>query len=489
MEDRYDSIIIGGGLGGLTTAAWLAKAGQKVLLVEKEPRVGGYFGPVAHAPYYFNNGPRLLMGCNADGPYGPGVTHTLLEHLGVRQKCEFILVQPFTTVRTPGLEFRLWSGREAFVDGLNSASPGGFERLPELLELCGRIHRAGLLYYSDKKPWELAKDVGETIQALRYQYVTLESVLTEYFSQERARSLIGALWPFLGLPPRRASFFYWAVLMATYIDEGAYFCRGGLHQLSQAVASAFLRDGGELLTGLAVVRILVQDRMVSGVELANGRQCYAPAIIAGIDPRQVFGELIETAQRPQRYLRKLSEMELSIRGLNLSLVTDLDLPGQGFGYETLVVDNRDAAQTWKNLEAGLPSVFSLTMMDAADPGMAAPGEHLVNLFCSLTPGYDPLPANVRQSAAELLTAVERHAPGLKDHLILAKRGEIPNGYLTNVFEPIYGWASSPRHTALRRLGPKTPVKGLTLAGQWTRPGQGAMGVILSGMEAAERVVK
>ena len=45
-------------------------------------------------------------------------------------------------------------------------------------------------------------------------------------------------------------------------------------------------------------------------------------------------------------------MELSIRGLNLSLVTDLDLPGQGFGYETLVVDNRDAAQTWKNLEAG-----------------------------------------------------------------------------------------------------------------------------------------
>lgn len=487
LESHYDAIVIGGGLGGLTAAAWLAKAGQKVLLVEKGPWVGGYFGPVVHGSYYFNNGPRLLMGCNADGPYGPGVTHALLEQLGVRQQCEFIPVQPFATVRMPGLEYRLWSGREAFIEGLNSASPGGFENLPELLELCGRIHQAGLMYYHAKKPWGLAKVAGQLAGALCYQSASLEGVLGHYLPQARPRRMIGVLWPFLGLPPWRASFFYLAILMATYIDEGAYFCKGGLHQLSQAVAGALTRDGGELLVGTPVGRIMVQDRRVRGVELADGRQFFAPAVIANIDPRHAFSELIEPGQRPGGYLRKLERMELSIRGLNLSLVTDLDLPGLGFGYETLMVDSLDAGQLWRDVEAGRPSVFSLTVMNAADPGMAPPGQHLVNIFCGLPAVYDRSLANVRRSTAELLAAAEQRIPGLKDHIVLARNGEVPDGYLTSLYEPIYGWASSPRHTGLRRLGPNTPVLGLTLAGQWTRPGQGATGVILSGLEAAKGV--
>ncbi len=424
------------------------------------------------------------MGCRADGPYGPGVVHTLLEQLGVRQQCEFIPVQPFTSVRMPGLAFSLYSGRQAYIESLRSACPDGFEKLPELLALYGRIHQAGLAYYAPKTPRGLLQAAGPLAEALRYQNTTLESVLAHYLPQERSRRIAGALWPYLGLPPERASFVYWAILLATYIDEGAYFCKGGLHQLSQAVASACWRDGGELLLGSAVTRLLVQDGRVRGVEVAGGQRFYAPAVIADIDPRQAFGELVEPSQRPQPYLRKLGQMELSIRGINLSLVTDLDLPGLGFGYETLFVDNWDPAQSWRDMEAGRPSVFGLTMMDAADPDLAPPGQHLVSLFCSLPTGYDRSPENIRRTAAGLLRAADQQAPGLKDHLLLAGQGAAPAGYLTSVYEPIYGWASSPAHTALRRLGPRTPIHGLVLAGQWTRPGQGAMGVIFSGMEAA-----
>jgi len=489
FEDHYDVIVIGGGLGGLTAAAQLAKAGRKVLLVEKESRVGGFFSPVVHGSYYFNNGPRLLMGCNADGPYGPGVIHTLLEELGVRQMCEFIPVHPFTTVQLPDLEYRLWSGREAFIEGLNSASPGGFGNLPALLELCGHIHQTGLLYYQAKKPWGLAKAAMQMTEALYYQNATLESMLRHYFPQRRPRDIVGALWPFLGLPPSRASFFLWAILMISYIDEGAYFCKGGLHQLSEAVAAAFTRDGGNFLVGAAVKRIIVQDRTVHGIELADGQRFFAPAVIANIDPRQAFGELIEREQQPRRYLNKLARMELSIRALNLSLVTDLDLPALGFGYETLLINNWDAAQAWQELEAGVPSVLGVTMMDAADPGMAPSGQHLVNIFCSLPTGFERTPANIQRSTAELLKAAEGHIPGLAKHLVLAHNGEVPDGYLTSVYEPIYGWASSPRYPALKRLAPNTPVRGLTLAGQWTRPGPGAMGVVLSGLDAAEKLLR
>lgn len=487
-ESNYDVIVIGAGLSGLTAAAWLAKAGRKVLLLEKEPRVGGYFGPVVHGSYYFNNGPLLLMGCNADGPYGPGLIHSLLGQLGVEQQCEFIPVQPFTTVRTPGLEFRAWSGREAFVEGLRAACPGGFERLPELLGLCGRIHQAGLSYYSAERPWGLAKVAGQLARIWPYQYATLENVLRRYIPLELPRNILGALWPFFGLPPRRASFFYWAVLMASYIDEGAYFCKGGLHRLSQTIADSFERDGGDLLLGTAIQRVLLRDQRVEGVELTDGRQYFAGAVIATIDPRQVFGQLVEAGRPSQRYVERIERMELSVRAINLSLVTDLDLAGLGLGYETLIVGDLDAERAWQELEAGRPGVFGLTVMDAADPGMAPPGEHIMNIFCSLPSVFEPSTANIRGTARELLAAVEQHIPALTDHLLLAQRGEVPDGYLTSIYEPIYGWASSPRHAALRRLGPVTPVQGLILAGQWTRPGQGAMGVILSGLQAARRVL-
>lgn len=488
IESAYDVIVIGAGLGGLAAAALLAKAGKKVLVVEKEARVGGYFGPVVHGDYYFNNGPRLLMGCNADGPYGPGVTYQLLEELGVREQVEFIQLQPFTSLRLADLEYRLWSGREAFIEALNTASPGGFERLPELLELNGRIHRAGMAYYSVRRPWGLARIAGQLAWTLPYQNAGLESILKRYLPQERARNMVAGLWPYLGLPPWRASFIYWAVLMAVYIDEGGYFCRGGLHQLSLAVASAFQRDGGEILAGAAVKRILVQERRARGVELADGRRFLAQTVLADIDPRQALGELIEAGQRPAAYLRRLAGMELSIRGINLSLVTDLDLPGLGFGYETLFFNTQDARGAWQELEAGKPGVFGLTVMDLADPGIAPPGEHLVSLFCSLPTGFDPTPENVSGSAEALLAAADQRAPGLAGRLVWRRKGEVPDGYLTSLYEPIYGWASTPRHAVLRRLGPRTPIKGLILAGQWTRPGQGASGVILSGREAARMVI-
>jgi all-trans-retinol 13,14-reductase len=492
MQNQYESIIIGAGLGGLTTAAWLAKAGKKVLLIEKEPRVGGYFGPVVHGGYFFNNGPRLLLGCNADGPFGPGITYKLIEQLGVAQQCEFLPQQPFTTVCMPDLEFQLFSGRQAYIEGLNSAIPGAFPRLPELLDLYGRIHQAGMSYYAANRPWGLPKIAGQIAGALRYQYATVEDVLAHYFPQARPRSLVEALWSYLGLPPRQASFIYWAVLMASYIDEGAYFCKGGLHQLPLAVANAFQRDGGELLVGSSVEHILVQDRKVRGVQLADGRQFFAPDVIANIDPRQVFGELITPEQRPLSYLRKLNKMELSVQSINLSLVTDLDLPAIGYGYETLLIDGWDAGRVWQDLEAGQISMFSLTRMDAADPGMAPPGRHLVNLFCNLPTTFDPSPLNVQRSTAALLEAAEQRLPGLKDHLLppTTVHGQSPlPAYRTSLLEPIYGWASVPRYAALLRLSPLTPVRGLTLTGQWTRPGQGASGVIMSGLEAARRLLR
>lgn len=86
-------------------------------------------------------------------------------------------------------------------------------------------------------------------------------------------------------------------------------------------------------------------------------------------------------------------------------------------------------------------------------------------------------------------AAERQLPALKDHLVLNGSSAAPDGYIPRLYEPIYGWAAAPRYTGLRRLSPNTPMQGLVLTGQWTRPGQGTIGVILSGRETARNLLE
>jgi phytoene dehydrogenase-like protein len=486
QENRYDVIVIGAGLGGLTAAALLAKAGCKVLVLEKSDRVGGYFSSVTLGKYIWNNGPRLMMGCNVSGPYGPGVTYNLVHQLGVQDEVEFIRLDPFTTVRTPDLAFPLWSGRQRFVEGLRDSFPGDFSRLPELVELIARLLHTSQGMFLASSPWELMLGAPGMLEALYYSSLTMADVLPRYLPDPRARAMVESLWLHLGLPPQSASFLMWALLMASYIDEGAYFCRGGLHKLPEAVALACRRAGGEIRTSTPVTRILARDRQVNGVETTGGEMFFAPQVIANIDPRLVFGKLLLPTERPLAYLRRMEQMRLSMYGIHLSLLTDLDLPALGFGYETLVVDHQLEETNRLQATPGKIESFSLTVMDTADPSLASPGQHMVSLYSFLNESFNP--ADLPIAVAGLLANTEKHVSGLSGRLLLPRTPLTPDGFRSELVEAVYGWANTPQQSALRRLGQRTPLRGLTLAGQWTRPAQGTTAVILSGMTAARSLL-
>ena len=486
QENRYDVIVIGAGLGGLTAAALLAKAGKKVLVLEKSDRVGGYFSSVTIGKYIWNNGPRLMIGCNASGPYGPGVTYNLVHQLGVQDEVEFIRIDPFTTIRTADLTYQLWSGRQRFVEGLNATFPGNFSRLIELVDLITRLKHTAQGMYLASSPWELMQGAPGMLEALRYSNLTMEDVLPRYLPDARARAMVELMWLHLGLPPQSASFLMWALLMASYIDEGGYFCRGGLHKLPEALALACRRAGSEIHTSTQVTRILARNRQVNGVETASGEIFFAPQVIANIDPRLVFGKLLPPTECPPAYLRRLEQMQLSVYGIQLSLVTDLDLPALGFGYETMVVKDRLEDTNHPQVTQSQIKTFSLTVMDAVDSGLASPGEHAVSLYSFLDAPFNPV--DLPQAADGMLASADQYVPGLSGRLLLPRTPPTVDGFRSELVEAVYGWASTPQQSGLRRLGQRTPLRGLTLAGQWTRPAQGTTGVILSGMTAARSLL-
>jgi prolycopene isomerase len=487
-DRHYDVIVIGAGMGGLTAAALLAKAGKKVLVAEKESRPGGYIRALVHGSYQFDTAARLIMGCTSDSLFGPGPVFTLLDRLGLQNKCEFIKVQPFCTIRLPESTFQMWSGRQAFIDGLRKEFQTGLEKLPRLLDLCNEIYRGIIAYATSPSPWSLLKVPFRFPVLVRSRNAIVEEVLARFIPAERPRTAVASLCPYIGLPPGRASFLMWATMMASYIEEGAFFCRGGLHRLADVVADSFVGNGGELALECAVTKILVKGRAVRGVRLANGQEVSAPVVLCSADCRRAFDEMLEPGSLPARYRTKLGRMEPSLQAVDASLVTDLDLPALGFGFETLIFDSWNVEEVWNNMSSGNIGIFTLTVTSAADPSLAPPGYHLVSSACGLPGDIKPSPEAIKSQGARLLTEIKKHVPGLADHLTLAKQDGLPDGSIIQEFGPIYGWAATPRQIGMGRLGPRTPVRGLHLVGHWTQPGHGVLTVVLSGMKAARRLL-
>lgn len=486
-ENQYDEIIIGAGAGGLAAAAWLAKAGKKTLLLEKEQHLGGLFAPLAHRDYRFDVGARLLMGCNADGPFGPGAIHTFLDQIGARRLVDFIPLQPILDMRFPDSRFSIFTGQEQFIAGLEQAASRGLDRLPELLELCRKLYRQSTVFSNGEQPWTPWQVMRRMPGMVRFATTTLDSVLSNYFTDPRARAVMGVLWPYIGLPPRQGAFLPWALMISAYIDEGAWYCRGGLGSLADAIGEAFTMAGGDLRTGSPVRRVLVERRQVVGVEMANGERFFAPKVIAGIDPRLVFGPMMDPAEAPGRYRRRLGRLTSSNTGVSVSCVTDLDLAGMGFRFENLIFDSWDENTVSRTPFTDQVGFFSLTISNLADPGLAPPGQYSVSSFTGL-PSQAPLgPADVKRYARVLKQTVEQHVPGLAGRMLL--RGDEGDGYLVRPSTPVYGWENTPWQAGVGRPEQRTPIHGLLLAGHWARPLHGVMPAILSGLEAARIILR
>jgi prolycopene isomerase len=122
-RDRYDVVVVGGGMAGLTAGALLACNGMQVLVVDANYKPGGVCRTLEASGYAIDLGVHLISGCNRDGPFGPGTVFSILERLGVSDQCELIQVDPFYTARLPGQSLVVPAGREAYVEAYSTAFP------------------------------------------------------------------------------------------------------------------------------------------------------------------------------------------------------------------------------------------------------------------------------------------------------------------------------------------------------------------------------
>jgi prolycopene isomerase len=485
MKD-FDAVIVGAGLGGLSSAAKLATSGLRVRVLERHIRPGGYATSFYRDPYEFDVSLHALSGIGTPGLRG--LLWTVLADLGVTDEVEFNLAGHFYRSVAPGLDFRMPSGREAALTALVDAFPEERRGLTRLMHRFFQVRddAAGL---QGRRPSVVESLIKHPL--LSHAVASpLAVALYHEVKDPRARLAAGQIWSYFGLPPSRLSLLMYSVGFTNYLTFGTAYPRGKSQALSNAFVNVIERAGGEISLGDAARRILVRDGAVTGVLTEHEEHLRAPVVVANVNPVTAALDLIGPDNLPERFLRRLSIARPSVGSFCVYLGLSADRTDLGLeDYEVFfnhTLDLDEQLPSRPGLEP--PGSFLLSAYNVIDPEFSPPGTSVVTLVAPAV-GSEwarVSPAEYHQLktrfAEHMINRASELYPALRDHIdVLVTSTPITNTrYTGNIDGAIYGFACTPSENPAFRLERRGPVAGLYFAGAWTQPGGGYEPSINSG---------
>ncbi len=479
-------MVIGGGIGGLSAAACLAKAGRTVLVVEQGTGVGGY----AHA---FKRGPYTFDPAMSVFPQGHdhALPAALLSWLGVRDRCRFVPLESNYQAVLPGFDLRTPFGLEEFVEVHCARFPKHAQRLREFFRLCVRLHKE-----AHELPPQLGlaglDDAARRFPVLfKYLKATTGQVLDEYFDDPLVKSVASVSWPYLGSPPSRLDFVTFSTVLSVYL-EGCFYPDGGFQSLADALCAGLELAGGEVVLGRSVTRVLVERGRAAGVELDDGEQVRAGQVVSNADATTTFTEMVGDEHLPPGFMKRLHRMKPSLSAVIVFVATSLDLRAMDAVHEVFRAPHVDHDESYRDLLAGRPGGMFGTVPTLASPSLAPEGEHLLVVH-SLAP-YDigrPWKGETERYTDQVLDAFEPVFPGLRDSITYLETAtpRALERHTRNRHGAAYGWENLPTQTGGKRSPHVTPLDGLLLSGHWTQPGTGSLRALISGMHTAQLALR
>jgi prolycopene isomerase len=485
----YDVIVVGGGLAGLTCGAFLAKSGKSVLVLEKEPTPGGCCSSFERQGFTFDVGVHFVLGAGPEGSAGK-----LLRALGVSGLVEFVKVDPMYRAVFPDFSLDVPLEWGSYQDLLCKRFPNERQGLSRLWDEMKELYDQMYAVPDELTFWDKARFPLNFTLLANYSGRTFQAMLDDSLHDPRLKAVVSSVWPFIGCPPSRVSAVYMSGLLATCFLEKAYYPKGGSGRLSQALAGALARHGGELVTQTEVARILVKGGRACGVELVNGERLGAFFVVSASDSRRTFLNLVGERYLKPGFVKKLKAMRSSFSvcetylGISLSPQETQGLSHQVFSYDSYDMD--EAYQRMLSGDAQAPVSFALPSLH--DPGLAPAGHGALTLLT-----YRPYHLVKDRSGergkmeAQMLSKAEKILPGLEGKIKVRdfSSPQTLERYTHAFSGGPYGWDFTPDQVGIQRLQPVTPIRNLLLAGHWTTPGGGTTTAMVSGLLASKKVLR
>jgi phytoene dehydrogenase-like protein len=529
-KSAYDAVVIGAGHNGLVTAAYLAKAGLQVLVLERHEFVGGAAATLEIFP-----GWRANTGALDAGLFLPEIVTDLhLESHGLQ------------FIESPALAFSpclggdgltLWRDPLKTREEIAQFSEADAERYPAFLKQVSRM--AGVLgaimrltppaipdyQYGELLPWLRValkvKRLGERemMEFMRILPMPVKDFLDEWFESPQLKAALAMAAVSGSLQgPRAAGTAFMFLYQAVNAGQGAFrasrFVRGGTGQLSLALAEAAQKYGAEICTGVGADKIILEGERAVAVVLDDGQQVKARALVSSANPRHTFFNLVGAPHLPLRFVREVKNIKFrgSTARINLALsalpafkglpigATPADKTIPLSGHILICPDLEALEHAYDDAKYGRVSerpCLDLVIPSLLDDSLVPAGQHIMSIDVRYAPYH--LREGSWEEQGEVLyqrviEVLETYAPGIRELVLqrqvltpldLERQYGLPEGSIYHgqmgldqllFMRPAAGYGQY-----------STPLENLFLCGAGAHPGGGLTGA--PGYNAARQILK
>jgi len=508
MNDA-DTIIIGSGAGGLAAGVALARAGQKVLILEQHYVPGGWLHSFVRDGYKFSPGVHFLghmqKGGNGRKMYeGLGVANDIVLFEQNKEGYDHNIIG--------NQHFRMPAGHDNLVAKLKDRFPKETRSIAQYMRLLMNIQQE-LLEVTKVSNWQdIITMPWRTRHIGRMGLWKFKSVLDFYLKDPYLKANLSLQCGNYGLPPQKTPFVVHAVV-ANHCMEGTMYPRGSGAALVKAFTKNIKKYGGEIRTSTPVKKILTNGTgrklKAIGVELENGEKLYANQIVSNADPNKTYRDMLGEEKISSKLKKKLKNTSYTVAALNLFLIVDMDLRAAGL----------DSANIWYTKSPDLEKVYNefmqtdllknpefpglfITSPTLKDPVSYDGKYHTIEViafanyesfktfentkFGERNPKYEALKEKLMD---KIIRTMEKVVPGIRDAIIMRELGTptTANHYVNitdgNCYGPEMTWS---------QLGPlrypsKTEIENLYMCGSATLS-HGILGAANSGVVAAAKIL-
>ena len=507
LEEKYDAIIIGSGIGSLCTAALLSKEGKKVLVLERHYTAGGFTHVFKRKGYEWDVGIHYIG--EVQNPNSPirkmfdYISNNKLEWADMGEVYDKIIIGDKT--------YDFVKGVKNFKAKMYGYFPNDIDAIDKYVQLIFDCNKTMKKFYLEKAlPTFMSKLVGFFFRKnyLKYSSKTTYEVISSITENEDLIKVLTGQYGDYGLPPKQSSFAMHASVVKHYFNGGS-FPIGGSSKIANTIDNVIESSKGTILVSAEVKNIIIKNNKALGVEMSDGKKFYSDLIISGTGVFQTYNHLItKDISVKHGFVNNLKKVTPSVAhgclylGLN-GTSEELQLPKNNLWIYPENIDHDTAVENYLNdNDSDFPLVY-ISFASSKDPTWQSryPGKSTIDVITLLPyenftkwegsrwmkrgDEYNNLKEKISQ---RLLKHLYDQLPQLKGKI---DTYELSSPLTTKNFVnyskgELYGLDHTPSRFNQKFLRPKTPIKNFYLTGQ-DIVSAGVGGALFSGLITAASI--